>query len=181
MQPFLSAWDGTRDLLYYRGITNEGENAYYQERLALKDDRLRRVDDLTVGLRNQVVCFTLIEREEALTAVSGSLADRFGPALQVTSYAFRYFPGWHFLSVHDARATKENGIRELQKAHGLEEAPLVVFGDDVNDIGMFRAAAHAVAMANAHPAVKALADEIIGSNQEDSVVRWLRGKGEWRP
>ena len=181
MQPFLSAWDGTRDLLYYRGITNEGENAYYQERLALKDDRLRRVDDLTVGLSNQVVCFTLIHREAALAGVADRLSERFGSALTITSYAFRYFPGWHFLSVHDARATKEHGIRALQKAHGLEDAPLVVFGDDVNDIGMFRAAKHAVAVSNARPELKALAHETIGSNQEDSVIRWLRAKGAWRP
>jgi 5-amino-6-(5-phospho-D-ribitylamino)uracil phosphatase len=181
MQPFLSAWDGKRDLLYYRGITNDGEKAYYRERLALKDDRLRKVDDLAVGLRSEVVCFTLIDREAALAGVAENLAERFGPALQLTSYAFRYFPGWHFLSIHDALATKESGIRALQKAHGLEDAPLVVFGDDVNDIGMFRAAAHAVAVSNARPELKALAHETIGSNQQDSVIRWLRAKGAWRP
>ena len=181
LQPFVSAWDGTRDILYYRGITNAGENAYYQERLALKDDRLRQVDDLTIGLRDQVVCFTLIEREAALADVAGELSARFGPALQLATYAARYSPGWHFLSIHDALATKENGIRALQKAHGLEGAPLVVFGDDMNDRGMFRVATHGVAVSNARPEIKALAHEIIGSNQEDSVVGWLRGKGAWRP
>ena len=181
MQPFLSAWDGSRDLLYYRGITNEGENAYYRERLALKDDRLRLVDDLSIGLRQQVVCLTLIARERELADLGSAISARFGTALRVTIYAFRYFPGWHFLSIHDRRATKENGIKALQKTHGYDGVPLVVFGDDVNDMGMFRAAAHAVAMANARPELKALAHETIGTNQEDSVIRWLRGKGAWRP
>ncbi len=51
----------------------------------------------------------------------------------------------------------------------------------MNDIGMFRAATHAVAVENAKTELKALAHETIGSNQEESVVRWLRGKGAWRP
>ena len=50
----------------------------------------------------------------------------------------------------------------------------MVFGDDVNDIGMMRAADRPIAMANAKPEVKALAREIIGSNNEDSVVRSIR-------
>lgn len=173
MHPFLSAYDGVRDYLYYREFANEGEQAYYRERVALKDDRLHQVDDLSIGLRRQLVCFTLIDREERLRELARSLDDQFDGRLQLTIYAYRYFPGWHFLSIHDATATKERGIRALQARHGLEDARLVVFGDDVNDIGMFRIASHAVAVANARDEVKALAHEMIGTNQEDSVVRWL--------
>jgi hydroxymethylpyrimidine pyrophosphatase-like HAD family hydrolase len=144
LQPFLSTFDGSRDWLSYRGIANDGEKAYYEERIALKDDRLRRVDDLTVPLRQEVVCFTLIAREQELMELAQLLEDRFAAALQKTA--------------------------------GLEGAWLVVFGDDVNDLGMFRIASHAVAMSNARNELKALAHEVIGSNQEDSVVKWLRGQ-----
>ncbi len=177
MEPFLSTFDGTRDWLFYRGITNEGEKAYYEERIFLKDDRLRRVDDFAAALRQEVVCFTLIAREQELAALARVLEARFGASLQKTVSLARYSPGWHFLSVHGAGATKAAGIKALQKAAGLEGARLVVFGDDVNDLGMFRIASHAVAVSNARPELKALAHEVIGSNQDDSVVRWLRGTG----
>jgi Cof subfamily protein (haloacid dehalogenase superfamily) len=176
LEPFLSTFDGTRDWLFYRDISNDGARVYYEERITLKDDRLRRVDSLEQGLAQQVVCFTLIGREQELARVTQALAERFGEALEITTYVARYSPGWHFLSVHGAGATKAAGIRALQKAAGLEGARLVVFGDDVNDLGMFRIASHAVAVANARDELKALAHEVIGSNQEDSVVKWLRGR-----
>jgi hypothetical protein len=51
----------------------------------------------------------------------------------------------------------------------------VVFGDDVNDLGMFRIATRALATANARPEILRAAHEVIGTNGEDSVVRWISG------
>jgi len=174
MRPFLSTFDGTRDLLFHTAAENDGAKAYLRERRTLRDDRLRKVDELEPALRHQVVCFTLIDREERLRVLAGKLEQALGARLQYTIYAYRYFPGWSFLSLHDARATKDQGIRALQKECGLEDARLVAFGDDVNDISMLRMASRAVAMANARDDVKSAAHEITGSNQEDSVVKWIR-------
>ena len=110
--------------------------------------------------------------------MQASLAAAFGDRVMLTSYDYRYFPGWKFFTVHDRRATKDQAITALRKARGLEEAELIVFGDEVNDIGMMRAADRPIAMANAKPEVKALAREIIGSNNEDSVVRRIRADRE---
>jgi hydroxymethylpyrimidine pyrophosphatase-like HAD family hydrolase len=75
--------------------------------------------------------------------------------------------------VHDARATKDQGIRTLVELYALQDSDLVVFGDDVNDLGMFRIATRALATANARPEVKQIAHEVIGTNDQDSVVRWI--------
>jgi hydroxymethylpyrimidine pyrophosphatase-like HAD family hydrolase len=101
------------------------------------------------------------------------LIAEFGESLLFTLAEYRYTPGWFFLTVHDAHSTKDRGIRALQAACGLEDHELVVFGDDVNDIPMFRIAARGVAMANAVDAVKQVAHEIAGSNEEDGVLRWI--------
>jgi Cof subfamily protein (haloacid dehalogenase superfamily) len=173
-EPYVSSFDGTRDLVLYRRIANEGMAAYFAERIAFKDERLRRVDDLAATLDSGTVCLTVIERGERLEPVHAALEAAFGDRLVLTSYEYRYFPGWKFFTVHDRRATKDQAIAALRTARGLEEAALVVFGDDVNDVGMMRAADRPIAMANAKPEVKALAREIIGSNNEDSVVRRIR-------
>ncbi len=56
---------------------------------------------------------------------------------------------------------------------GLEDRRLVVFGDQVNDLDMFKAADEALAVANAIPALKQQATEIIDTNEEDGVARYI--------
>ncbi len=46
----------------------------------------------------------------------------------------------------------------------------IAFGDMPNDIPMFQWAAHGVAMAGAHPELKAVADEVTTTNEDDGVA-----------
>lgn len=48
-----------------------------------------------------------------------------------------------------------------------------VFGDGKNDIDMFQMADKSYAVANAHNDLKQFATEVILSNDEDGVARWL--------
>ena len=50
---------------------------------------------------------------------------------------------------------------------------VVVFGDGINDIPMFKSADRCYAVANAADKLKALATDIIESNEDDGVARWL--------
>jgi hydroxymethylpyrimidine pyrophosphatase-like HAD family hydrolase len=79
--------------------------------------------------------------------------------------------------VQDRRATNDQAIRTVIDEWGLDSAELVVFGDNINDLKMFRLADRAIAMANAIDAVQAAATEVIGNNGEDSVIRFIRD--EW--
>jgi 5-amino-6-(5-phospho-D-ribitylamino)uracil phosphatase len=172
--PCVSVFDGERDLVLYDTIANEGMAAYFTERVAFKDERLRRVDDLAAGLDGGTVCLTVIDRAGRIDSLHASLASAFAGGVVLTSYDYRYFPGWKFFTAHDHRATKDQAIAALRASRGLERHELMVFGDDVNDLGMLRAADRPIAMANAKPEVKALAREVIGTNNEDSVVRRIR-------
>lgn len=66
--------------------------------------------------------------------------------------------------------TKENAMARLAKMLGVDLSETVAVGDDLVDIGMLRAAGLGVAMANAHPAVKAAADFVTLSNDEGGVA-----------
>jgi hydroxymethylpyrimidine pyrophosphatase-like HAD family hydrolase len=59
---------------------------------------------------------------------------------------------------------------------GFKREQLTVFGDHINDIRMFELAGRAVAVENADERTKAAADEIIGTNDDDSVVKYLLKK-----
>ena len=55
-------------------------------------------------------------------------------------------------------------------AMGIEAREVVAFGDMVNDLPLLAWAGTSYGMANAHPAVLALADHVIGGNDEDGVA-----------
>ncbi len=59
---------------------------------------------------------------------------------------------------------------------GIEPGQVCAVGDDVNDIPMIRAAGLGVAMGNALPEVKAAADRVAPTQDDDGLVRvveWL--------
>lgn len=70
-------------------------------------------------------------------------------------------------------ATKLNGIRIIADALGIPLADVAAFGDDHSDIGMLKDCGFGVAMDNAIPEVKAAADTLCLSNEDDGVAHWL--------
>ena len=50
---------------------------------------------------------------------------------------------------------------------------LVTFGDNANDIKMFKLSDRAIAVANGSDELKSHASHIIGTNDEDSVVKFI--------
>ena len=50
---------------------------------------------------------------------------------------------------------------------------MIAFGDMPNDVPMLAWAGYGVAVANAHPSVIAVADEVTGSNDDDGVAQVL--------
>lgn len=66
--------------------------------------------------------------------------------------------------------TKGTGVARALELLGCSGAETVAFGDMPNDIPLLGLAGHAVAVANAHPALRAVADEIAPSNDADGVA-----------
>ena len=176
---FISAFDGERDRVYYNEMINDGMRWYLNDRLQARDERLSPIDDLTDSFDNQVVCLTIIGQGSRLEALAEAINHDFGKKVQINYMENFYSPGWHWLTVHDQRATKDQAIRRLKKLYQLEDHQLVVFGDNLNDIPMFKAADRAYAVENGVDGIKEHATEIIGSNQEDAVVRFI--ERDWTP
>jgi Cof subfamily protein (haloacid dehalogenase superfamily) len=75
-----------------------------------------------------------------------------------------------------AGVTKWSAICRLAAGWGIDRAAICAVGDDVNDVPMVLAAGLGVAMGNAQPEVKAAAQRIAPSQDEDGlvqVVQWL--------
>ncbi len=77
------------------------------------------------------------------------------------------------LQVMSRSATKWNGVRNMLDTFGIDPDRAVFFGDDNDDIEPIRQCGCGVAVRNALEDVRAAADEITESNDEDGVARFL--------
>lgn len=84
------------------------------------------------------------------------------------------YMGCYFLTILHKDADKSHGIQSVSEAVGFDLKKLTVFGDNFNDIGMFKLANISVAVANAQEGVKECADIVLKhTNDEDGVAKYL--------
>ncbi len=180
-RPFLMTFDGAFDRLYYNDgiLRNDGMRRFLHDRQRVHDPRLAPLDHLSGGLEDQVVCITTIDTLPRVRHLAREIRRRHGGSIDLHCHK-EYEPHWHILAVHDARATKDQGVVSIQRVRNLADCRTVVFGDQVNDIGMFRTADEAYAVAGAAPELVEHATAIIGSNDDDAVVRWLEQRWQIR-
>ena len=82
--------------------------------------------------------------------------------------------GLGYVEITAPGVDKGSGLAVVAEELGLTAADACVFGDMPNDVPMFEWARwRRVAVANAHPEVLALADEVTASNDADGVAAWL--------
>lgn len=74
------------------------------------------------------------------------------------------------LEIAAAGVTKATGLAELAASHGITPDEVVSIGDMPNDVPMLQWAGRSYAVANAHAAARAAADEVVASNDEDAVA-----------
>ncbi|GAB1814363.1 HAD hydrolase family protein [Mycobacterium sp. MUNTM1] len=177
IEPILTTWDGVDDHMYYTpgAQANPGNAWYIAEKHAYGDPRLRlHHDDLAdvVDIEQIATVTTFLPHSQACTLVS-RLRLLLGDCALVTSAVNSYVPGYSEVQVAHPDAQKGSAVARLRDNLGLTEAPLTVFGDHLNDLPMFEVADHAIATANAQPAVLAQADQIVETNDNDGVLRYL--------
>ena len=69
--------------------------------------------------------------------------------------------------------TKENAIHIVCDSCQIGLTDVIAFGDDYADIEMLKMAGIGVAMGNAIPEVKEIADLVIGANDDDGIAEYL--------
>lgn len=85
----------------------------------------------------------------------------------------------YFLEVTEVGIDKASTITNMVKKLGKSVDNLICCGDGFNDLSMIRAAGIGVAMANAQEKVRAAADYITKSNDEDGIVDVVENLFKW--
>ena len=109
------------------------------------------------------------ELPDAAYAASGS-------SLRIGLHEVSYSVGWiAWLDLNPKGVTKASALEDLRIRLGVDAADTIAIGDGRNDLDMLRWAGRGVAMGNADDVVRAAADEVTGTIDEDGVVPVLRG------
>jgi Cof subfamily protein (haloacid dehalogenase superfamily) len=66
--------------------------------------------------------------------------------------------------------SKATGLAEVAHRHGIDRLEIAAIGDMPNDIAMLEWAGTSYAVSNAHPAARAVAQHVVGSNDDDAVA-----------
>lgn len=147
------------------------EPGYRMPHPTLPAVRVQRRDDLWCAPISKVLL-----RHHSLTDDELATAARSA----VGSLATVTMSGPGTVELQPCGITKATGLALAAEFLGLGPSQTIAFGDMPNDIPMFDWAAHGVAMANAHPELKAVADEITKSNEDDGIAvvleRLFRGR-----
>ncbi|WP_432666433.1 HAD family hydrolase [Wukongibacter baidiensis] len=171
--PFISCYDGSKNNLYYEKANTYGMKWYLEDRKKAKDKRVKQLSNIEETLKEKIISFIVMDKKENLTELTSYLKESYSGVLEVHVMDNQYSPGWYWLTILDKRATKRQAIKTLVELENLENCETVVFGDNINDIQMFEGADRAIAVENAKKELKGRATEIIGENQNDSVVDFI--------
>lgn len=76
----------------------------------------------------------------------------------------------HNLEIGGATTSKADALTQMGKLLGIDRSEMMAAGDSPNDMAMLTASGLAVAVGNAKPEVKAIADFIAPANYEDGIA-----------
>ena len=146
-------------------ITNNASNEFIIREAMLNNMRLKEVDSLTEAVDfAPCKCMIVSDDEAALIKLEKHWKKRLAGELDV----FRSEP--YFLEVVPPFIDKANTLSVLLEMLGVKSEDIVAIGDGVCDVSMIQLAGLGIAMGNAQESVKACADYVTLTNDQDGVA-----------
>ena len=157
-------------LLGYAGneiITEMPDDQYVKEESRINKMNIRKVDNLMETLEPHPTKLLMTGDPTDMIKAEEELVEILGEKMDI----FRSAP--FFLELVPKGIDKAQSLLRLLSKINLTPADLMAFGDGYNDLSMLKLAGVGVAMANAAPEVRADADYVTLSNEEDGVAEAL--------
>ena len=156
--------DGLEKCTYHKKLSSP---LMIAQRKKDKDDpRLRAVDDAARMLDGEVFYFSAMGSESELRPIYDKLKGDFE-----CFYYLDHEKNMSWLEVLPKGVSKASSVRALAEMLSCER--IVAFGDGKNDIPLFEVSDECYAVENATTEIKEIATEVIASNDNDGVARWL--------
>ncbi|GHP12780.1 haloacid dehalogenase [Lentilactobacillus fungorum] len=123
------------------------------------------------SLRDNPISITVEVKPELKAGLIEFVETQFGDQVEVSPWG-----GPHpIVEIATKGVHKSTGLKFLADYYGILQKDIIAFGDEGNDATMMAYAGTGVAMKNAIPSIKALADDVTSyTNEEDGVARYLQ-------
>lgn len=135
-----------------------------------------RINGLPIRVVENFVDFVDFDINKCLLTAPPEVAPDYELALRKSyeGVAEVYRSEAFFIEIMPEHVDKANSLAHMLENLGLPRENAICCGDGFNDISMIKYAGVGVAMGNAKPEVKAVADYITASNDEDGIVEVIR-------
>jgi hypothetical protein len=153
--------------MWVKGCETEEMIKYLNNRRG--DKRLMGVDSHMALNTGQVYYMTLIGGYTELYEMTSLFNKKAGFTVLFSEGIYNE---GYWLEIYSEKASKAAGLKWLCEFYGFEKT--ICFGDNLNDIPMFKAADEAYAVRNADEEAKKFAKEVIGSNEENAVAEFIK-------
>ncbi|MFV0394968.1 MAG: Cof-type HAD-IIB family hydrolase [Coprobacillaceae bacterium] len=156
-------------------ITEDIDDEYVQYEATLNHMEIEKVDDFKATVNESVNKVLLTGKPEYVESILDDFKEPFINNLSV----YRSTP--FFIEVMDQGVDKASSLDVILKSLNISKEELIAFGDGYNDLSMIRYAGLGVAMGNSVDEVKAEADYITDSNDNEGIfncLKQLQEKGE---
>lgn len=150
------------------GFANEYEKNFFVN-VTKNDYKSSVVSEISaINTYGDIIYFTMVDEYDSLACIYNDIKklDGITALLYEDNYSHMYF-----LEVFSSNAGKDKAAVYLKEYYAADR--LVAFGDNLNDIAMLNAADYALVTANGNETAKACADEVIASNDDNGVVRFM--------
>ena len=167
---FLYTLCGDEMLTYYENLDNKALRDFVDERIKKYNKIFIQVDDfLNVNPTEDIIYFCFLDTREKIERIYSSISGIAG--IEIAKYADNYSDKLWFLEVFSDTASKYNAVQFLRNYGGYDK--VVGFGDNLNDIPLFRACDECYAVGNAKAELKEIATAVIDTHYDDGVAKWL--------
>lgn len=170
INPFIYVWRPDNRLhAFHAENMNKGEQEFYYLRRNKQLKTFHLGENLSAEDWSHVLLIFCINKREKLIAIEPELSALIGYKASYYNDIFNADIG--FLEVFAKGVDKAKAMNELKEI--TEADRVVAFGDNLNDISMLHASDLGVAVENAFSEVKEKAKIVIGTNNDDSVARFI--------
>ncbi|MGG0276358.1 Cof-type HAD-IIB family hydrolase [Bacillus rhizoplanae] len=125
--------------------------------------------DLLDILQEHPTCLLIDAHESKSNSIRQHLTDMHAEVIDHRKWG----APWPIIEIVKSGLNKAIGLQKISSFYNIPKEHIIAFGDEDNDFEMIEFAGHGIAMGNAIPELKSLANHVTLSNEEDGIALYL--------
>ncbi|WP_297520599.1 HAD family hydrolase [uncultured Clostridium sp.] len=172
-EPFLYGIKDNHLYVYHKELIIDLDKIYFDERKCSKYKTFEVISNYHNAIEEiQVVNFMILDKKEVIELIFKEIVKIEG--INAGCYKDVYDENCYFIEIHSGEASKKKAIEDLKELYAPSK--VICFGDNMNDLPMFEVADEKYAMENAVEGLKVFATNIIESNDDNGVAKYLEAR-----